>query len=167
MRLESTCKPRKKHYVWDWNLPANCVKAWDFLPHFLLRSYHSSYQHWVHWVGIREGYKISVQLWDCVISATPVFSPTFSIDMFRWIMISKKKNILGCHAWLLLKKDNGWLCSWWSHAKKTLPISNLQSVPRTLDFIQHIYFFHEMIVEDNSKRIIQQQGQIISFYMCN
>ena len=30
MRLESTCKPRKKHYVWDWNLPANRVKAWDF-----------------------------------------------------------------------------------------------------------------------------------------
>ena len=46
---ESTCKPRKKHYAWDWNLPANRVKAWDFLPHFLLRSYRSSYQHWVHW----------------------------------------------------------------------------------------------------------------------
>ena len=37
--------PRKKHYVWDWNLPANRVKAWDFLPHFLFRSY----PHWVHW----------------------------------------------------------------------------------------------------------------------
>ena len=34
MRLESTCKPRKKHNVWDWNLPANCVKGWDVLPHF-------------------------------------------------------------------------------------------------------------------------------------
>ena len=41
--------PRKEHYVCDWNLPANRVKAWDFLPHFLLRSYRSSYQHWVHW----------------------------------------------------------------------------------------------------------------------
>ena len=50
MRLKSICKPRKKHYVWDWNLPANRVKAWDFLPHFLFRSYRSSYQHWVHWV---------------------------------------------------------------------------------------------------------------------
>ena len=44
MRLESTCKPHKEHYEWDWNLPANRVKAWDFL----LRSYCSSYQHWVH-----------------------------------------------------------------------------------------------------------------------
>ena len=35
--------------MWDWNLPTNRVKAWDFLPHFLLRSYRSSYQHWVHW----------------------------------------------------------------------------------------------------------------------
>ena len=43
--------PRKKHYVWDWNLPANRVEAWDFLPHFLLRSYRSSYPHWVHWSG--------------------------------------------------------------------------------------------------------------------
>ena len=40
--------PRKKHYVWDWNLPANRVKAWDFLPHFLLRSYRSSFPHRVH-----------------------------------------------------------------------------------------------------------------------
>ena len=46
MRLESTCKPSKEHYVWDWNLSANRVKAWDL---FLLRSYRSSYQHWVHW----------------------------------------------------------------------------------------------------------------------
>ena len=29
--------------------PANRVNAWDFLPHFLLRSYRSSYPHWVHW----------------------------------------------------------------------------------------------------------------------
>ena len=36
--------------MWDWNLPANHVKAWDFLPHFLFRSYHSSYPHWVHWL---------------------------------------------------------------------------------------------------------------------
>ena len=42
--------PRKKHYMWDWNLPGNRVKAWDFLPHFLLRSYRSNYQHWVHWL---------------------------------------------------------------------------------------------------------------------
>ena len=44
--------PHKKHYVWDWNLPANRVKAWDFLRHFLLRSYRSSYPHWVHWFAI-------------------------------------------------------------------------------------------------------------------
>ena len=34
--------PRKKHYVWDWNLPGNRVKARDLLPHFLLRSYRST-----------------------------------------------------------------------------------------------------------------------------
>ena len=35
--------------MWDWNLPANRIKAWDFLPHFLLRTYRSSYPHWVYW----------------------------------------------------------------------------------------------------------------------
>ena len=39
--------------------PANRVKAWDFLPHFLLCSYRSSYPHWVHWSWLSRNVYIS------------------------------------------------------------------------------------------------------------
>ena len=54
--------------MWDWNLPANGVKACYFLPHFLLRSYRSSYQHWVHWQS----------LWKLSARATPEKRPKLS-----------------------------------------------------------------------------------------
>ena len=59
--------PRKKHYVWDWNLPANRVKVWDLL----LRSYRSSYPH-----RVRDVFPFSV-----IFGETPTLCYTYLLSL--------------------------------------------------------------------------------------
>ena len=81
MRLESTCKPRK---------------VLGLLPHFLLRSYRSSYQHWVHWARMTNcgGSSVPPLVFPAVVSSrSKKFASNCSplkVDIYEAVSLKKK-----------------------------------------------------------------------------
>ena len=112
--------------MWDWNVPANRVKAWDFLPHFLLRSYRSSCPHWVHWSGherwsrahgtdmnrvLKDVFCVLFRWVRCIwetclfawwLATTLQWLVSLTVEMFIWSLNSHNERLFPSKFWLNL-----------------------------------------------------------------
>ena len=146
--------------MWDWNLPANRVKAWDFLPHFLLRSYRSSYQHsvhcsqlkkragnfWVIYIGPRvphkwDYWKFNVRSRSILINVSTMCAETTLDTIYRNDILPDQWRTLCGYNWIFYMSQ-------WCQSTLNWSWSCSNYIWRTYPTVAHVYDYKCPIVKD-------------------